>query len=33
MMDKPKYLESNDTLILYDDPKEDWWHRTDITFN
>ena len=32
-MDRPQYLETSDSLILYEDKWADWWLRSDITFN
>jgi hypothetical protein len=33
MIERPLYLESTDSLTLYDDPNKDWWYRSDIGLN
>jgi 4-hydroxysphinganine ceramide fatty acyl 2-hydroxylase len=33
LVDRPQYLETTDSIILYENEWEDWWVRSDITLN
>jgi hypothetical protein len=33
LIDRPQYLETTDSITLYEDPVKDSWHRSDITTN
>ena len=33
LMDRPTYLETTDSIIVFEDPNEDYWAKTDINLN
>lgn len=33
LVDRPQYLETTDSIILYENPWKDWWVRSDISLN
>ena len=33
LVDRPQYMETTDSIILYENPWMDWWVRSDISLN